>query len=1002
MKKLLLIGTFLTVLVAQETLWEANGIPIRQGVHIEWQRTVCPGDNGSAIFVWSDTRYGSRNVFAQKVDGNGNFLWGTDGAAVTNLPGRQEDPVAIEDGNGGAFIAWVDYRFDDEGDIFIQHVDNNGNRLMDDEGEALARVDGRHLTVNMCTDSSGGVFVAWQDKRNLLDEDIYGTHVSSSHDIVSPGNGVAIIEMNGNQGAKSLEYAGNGQATLVWSDTRSGGGNDIYGQKLTMDMSKVFADDGLPISVTSELETTPRTTYMSNDTSFVLWQSGTESTDIFFNFLTNNGLVFDQPKVISTFSSNKKAPRIKRNTIGDVFVQWTDYRADTTDGNHFYQKITHGGVRSWNNNGIQLTLDGEDDNARFVSDAAGGTHIFWERGTFPDVDILYQNILIDGSLGQTSPMVVSNADGYQSMPISVSDGADGAYVIFADQEYGSIDLRTQYIENGIEQFENNGLMAMVGLDGDVNYVSSFKNVVGQDNVLFTWVDSRNKKKIYGGKANINGSDTSLKNGQQMSPVEILIEELENEPVSIYHEGYIYNASYDASTGSKLIRINKYDADFTPLWGDSGVYVYESIADQRRAQLVIIDNQLNVFWSEIRDEFEFDIFYQRYDENGVPQLQESGVQIVDGFWIDNYIEATMVTQNSDIMVIWVEDVAQSGTLRYNFITTDGELGTYGTPGGYILDNTGDPEKLKLVELTNGVAAIVAWEELHNFSKDIYVNKIYQDGTLESNTGIAVTSADNDQSNIIIEKGYENIFVVWEDFENGVDFNITGQFISFDLDLIGDPILVCHEDLFQGSPAMVFDDVYILTWEDERGFDNGDPVLSGGFDIYLQGVTESGELLYQEGGVPIVSEYHNQSSPQFELLSFDINMNPVWLLHWVDMRSSGKADLKNLYAQGLESIGAGIDDGVVPSEFKVSSAYPNPFNSTVVLDIEIAEVEPVSFSITNILGQLVYQQILLPTHAGKFQISWNGKDLLQKELPSGIYIYTIKSSGNIASGKFTYLK
>jgi len=59
---------------AQETLWESNGIPIRQGVHIEWQRTVCPGDNGSAIFVWSDTRNGSRNVFAQKVNSNGNLV----------------------------------------------------------------------------------------------------------------------------------------------------------------------------------------------------------------------------------------------------------------------------------------------------------------------------------------------------------------------------------------------------------------------------------------------------------------------------------------------------------------------------------------------------------------------------------------------------------------------------------------------------------------------------------------------------------------------------------------------------------------------------------------------------------------------------------------------------------------------------------------------------------------------------------------------------------------
>ena len=34
--------------------------PIRQGVHVEWYRTVAPSLDGSAIFVWSDTRYGVR------------------------------------------------------------------------------------------------------------------------------------------------------------------------------------------------------------------------------------------------------------------------------------------------------------------------------------------------------------------------------------------------------------------------------------------------------------------------------------------------------------------------------------------------------------------------------------------------------------------------------------------------------------------------------------------------------------------------------------------------------------------------------------------------------------------------------------------------------------------------------------------------------------------------------------------------------------------------------
>ena len=174
-----------------------TAFPARQGVHVEWYRTVCPGDNGSAIFVWSDTRYGVRNVFAHKISKDGILQWGPTGAIVTNLPGRQEDPVAIQDGSGGAFISWVDYRFDEAGDIFIQHIDFDGQVLMNPEGVALARQAGQQISINMCTDSLGGVFVTWQDKRGGVDDDIYGTHVSFNHDIVEPGVGVPIVALGG-------------------------------------------------------------------------------------------------------------------------------------------------------------------------------------------------------------------------------------------------------------------------------------------------------------------------------------------------------------------------------------------------------------------------------------------------------------------------------------------------------------------------------------------------------------------------------------------------------------------------------------------------------------------------------------------------------------------------------------------------------------------------------------------------------------------------------------
>ena len=326
----------------------------------------------------------------------------------------------------------------------------------------------------------------------------------------------------------------------------------------------------------------------------------------------------------------------------------------------------------------------------------------------------------------------------------------------------------------------------------------------------------------------------------------------------------------------------------------------------------------------------------------------------------------------------------------------------------MDNTGDPENLKLLGLSFGESAIVAWEELHNFSKDIYFNKVNQDGTLEFSSSVALTSADNDQSNIEIIRGNnsggtDKALIVWEDFANGIDFNITGQIIDVNnMELIGDNIAICHEDLYQGSPTLAYDGDgrFIVAWEDERGVDNGDPVLSGGLDVYIQIITEE-SLLYPEGGVTVVSEYHDQSSPQLTILDIE-DGDYTWLLHWVDMRSSGKADLKNLYTQGIEFVESSIEDGVIPKEFTVSQAYPNPFNGNVAIDVTIAEVEPVTFSITNILGQKVFQQTLLPDHAGSFRINWNGRDILQRDLPSGIYIYSVMTNTNIVNGKCTYLK
>ena len=998
---------FLSFVIGQDMVWQNNGIPIRQGVHIEWQRTVCPGESGSMIFVWSDTRYGSRNVFAQKVDSSGVLLWGSQGSAVTNLPGRQEDPVAITDGDGGAFIAWVDYRFDDEGDIFIQHIDNQGNRMMDDNGEALARVDGRHLTINMCTDSLGGVFVAWQDKRNFLDDDIFGTHVSSNYEIIAPSSGVSIIQMNGNQGAKSLEYAGNNQATIIWSDTRSGSGNDIYCQKINMNMEKIFSDGGLEVSATSDLETTPRTTFMKNDTSFVIWQSGTESTDIYYNLLTSDGLVFSEHLQLCSFNSSKANPRIKRNQLGEVFIQWIDYRNDPTAGNHYYQRVSHGGNISWDQNGIQLDASGDDHHARFSPGGNRELFVYWERGTFPNVDIMYQGIQSDGSLLLDNAEFVSNVSGYQSMPNTLFDNNNGSFVVFADQSNGSIDLRVQRMNSDLTSFELNGLIAMNGLDGDIEYpIANYTN----DNVVLNWVDARDGKKVFGSIINDNGVITPVENGQNLTQFDSYTFQLENEPVSLLAHDYLFTAAFDAQSGAKLIRMNKFDLSFQMQWPNEGYVVHQSTLDQRKVKLFETADGIGVVWSEIRDEVDFDLFYQRFNLEGQMQFDSSGVTLMDGVWVDNYVEGIYSTPDSNFILVWVNDVWGSGSLSFQKFNLNGEIAAGWPSDGYTLSSIGDPEKLKGQVISDESGILVAWEETYNFNKNIKANIIHWDGTLEWTNGLLLTSAENDQINIdlAIDESSQTSLVIWEDFQNGNDLNIAGQFIDLSNNvLLNENVIICSNEEYQQSPVVknVFDGHFLVLWEDERGFLNSDPVLSGGLDIYGQVIHYDHGNVYSDNGIALCQEYHDQKSPQISLLKEDQDASQsLWFAYWIDMRSSGKADLANLYGQALrlsEPMSTEISN-IQPNSFKVGDAFPNPFNNSIGVQINIRELEPIDVIIVNVMGKVVYNEKIIPLSNGVHSFTWNGKNFYGQDLPSGIYFLQFNSLNFQSNKKISYLK
>jgi len=82
---------------------------------------------------------------------------------------------------------------------------------------------------------------------------------------------------------------------------------------------------------------------------------------------------------------------------------------------------------------------------------------------------------------------------------------------------------------------------------------------------------------------------------------------------------------------------------------------------------------------------------------------------------------------------------------------------------------------------------------------------------------------------------------------------------------------------------------------------------------------------------------------------------------------------------------------PSSYRLSQNFPNPFNPTTVISLDLAKSGYTSLSVYNVLGQLVATPIDQYMSAGTYNVTFDARDL-----QSGIYFYQVRS------GDFTQVK
>jgi len=425
--------------------WQTDGAPIRQGLHIEWQRTGDANSDGSMIYAWSDCRNGVRDIIAQKVDVNGDNLWGEYGIVVVNAEGRQEDPQLVTDGNGGAYIIWMDYRdeTDAEGDIYAQHIFNDGSLEFDPEGVPLVNKTGKQASPNICSDGQNGAYVIWKDNAASSYGDIIATHLSSTG-VIAPGQGVPIITYQSYRSSPSLNTGGSGAAVLVWSDDRNTD-EDLYAQRITVGNNTINTDwgsGGKLVCDASGDQTSPRVAQYNGDETIITWEDDRNgNTDAYYQILngSGNGTLGANGVSVCTGDWQIIKPRVKaENAV--AYIVWEDRRNGWTS-DIYAQKVNTDGSTGWVENGIVITTsDGSQTEPRLTMDGNGGVYFVWEDQRNSDVsgiDIYAQHVNSSSTIGHdANGKLICNADNLQFNPLVRNDGSGGALIIWGDQRTG--------------------------------------------------------------------------------------------------------------------------------------------------------------------------------------------------------------------------------------------------------------------------------------------------------------------------------------------------------------------------------------------------------------------------------------------------------------------------------------------------------------------------------------------------------------------------------------
>ena len=540
---------------------------------------------------------------------------------------------------------------------------------------------------------------------------LFTSSVSSAQWSINPTVNTPVCVQPYDQKDVHIVTDGNHGGIMAWIDYRNDAtqtNGDIFAQRISKDGYALWASNGVALCTQTSDQTAPAITESENGSAIVAWTDLRNGTrDIYAQKVDSLGNVLwvTDGATVALKNSTQQNARVVSDGAGGAIVVWEDSINGAFD--IYAQRMSNLGSPMWTSGGVSVcNITQAQVNPKIISDGAGGAIIVWQdfrNGS--DYSIYAQKVNASGAVMWTANGVgICTSAGTQSNPKLRADGSGGAIIAWQDKRSGlNYDIYAQRINSsGTVQWTANGVVVCNAADNQSAIDMTNEGITG---AIISWKDNRTlNNDIYAQYINLSGAVQWTANGVAIANG--TTEQINPNAVGDGNGGAII-VWQDSSGGFWDVKSQRISSSGTLMWTSGGEPVGIAADNQTDPKNVSDGFGGCIYaWNDQRNTNDYDIYVHHLFSNGIPTgINEESSSVLGNIYPNPFSNEALIILPS-----------KTGTENY-------KLRIYDSNGILVHESKiiNQPYKVKRGELSNGIYfyEIVSTENSATVSKGKFI-------------------------------------------------------------------------------------------------------------------------------------------------------------------------------------------------------------------------------------------------------------------------------------------